>query len=332
MKLAAIDIGSNSIKVVVVEAAGSDSFAVLASDRETVRLGQETIVNKHISTAAMQRAVKCLQRFRLLAETHGADQIVVTATAFLREADNAGEFSQEIKEQTGLAVNVISGIEEARLIGLAAAHGCTGKGITSLNTKQGITSLNTGKGVTSLNTERSVTSLNIDIGGGSTELSIFRDDEPVILRSINLGAVGLTDRFIRSDPPAPAELDAIRSEIRVSFRPAVSDIREHSWDEATATSGTATTLGAALNHVWPPASTTVTVEQLKRLNQKLASLSLAERRTIDGIPSQRADIIVAGGIVLEEVMSALGIESLQTCDWSLREGVIIDQLRKRNEL
>ena len=86
MKLAAIDIGSNSIKVVVVDAVRSDSFDVLASDRETVRLGQETLVNKHISKAAMQRAVDCLARFRSLAETHGASQTVATATAFLREA------------------------------------------------------------------------------------------------------------------------------------------------------------------------------------------------------------------------------------------------------
>jgi exopolyphosphatase/guanosine-5'-triphosphate,3'-diphosphate pyrophosphatase len=303
LKLAAIDIGSNSIKIVVVEAASSASFDVLASDRETVRLGQETIVNKHISSAAMQRAVECLQRFRALAETHGAEEIVVTATAFLRAADNAGEFTEGIEAETGLRVNVISGIEEARLIGLAAAHGCTEKGATSLN---------------------------IDIGGGSTEISIFRDDEPLKLISINLGAVGLTDRFIRSDPPAPDELDALRSEIRASFKHAVSELREYSWDQATATSGTATTLGAALNHVWPPAPTTVTLAQLKQFNERLGALTIAERRTIPGIMPQRADIIVAGGVVLEEVMSAFGIESLQTCDWSLREGVIIDQLRKQN--
>lgn len=312
MKLAAIDIGSNSIKVVVVEAVSSASFDVLASDRETVRLGQETIVNKHISVAAMERAVNCLKRFRALAEAHGVEQIVVTATAFLREADNASEFTGVIEAETGLGVNVISGIEEARLIGLAAAHGCTERGVTSLNT------------------DEPVTSLNIDIGGGSTEISVFRADEPVILRSINLGAVGLTDRFIRSDPPATNELGALRSEIRTFFKPAVIEVREHSWDKATATSGTATTLGAALNHVWPPASTTFALAQLKQLNEKLAGLTLADRRTITGIAPQRADIIVAGGIVLEEVMSALGIESLQTCDWSLREGVIIDQLSKRD--
>jgi exopolyphosphatase / guanosine-5'-triphosphate,3'-diphosphate pyrophosphatase len=300
LKLAAIDIGSNSIKVVVVEAAASDSFKVLASDRETVRLGQETLVNKHISNAAMQRAVDCLKRFRSLAEVHGAAQIVATATAFLREADNSAEFIRVIEQEIGLRVAVLSGIEEARLIGLAASHGCTEKGVKSLN---------------------------VDIGGGSTEISIFRDDEPIILRSINMGAVGLTDRFIRSEPPAPGELDAMRSEIRFSLQPHIQEFLARGWDSVTATSGTAMTIGVALSHVLPPASTTVTFAQLKHLVAKLAALTIAERRTVAGIPAQRADIIVAGGVVLEEVMSALGIEALRTCDWSLREGVIIDRLR-----
>ncbi len=300
MRLAAIDIGSNSIKMVVVEAERSDAFDVLASDRETVRLGQETLVHKHISKAATLRAIDCLGRFRALAETHGAEQTVATATAFLREADNAREFIRVIEQQTGLRVDVLSGLEEARLIGLAASHGCSEKGVTSLN---------------------------IDIGGGSTELSLFRDDEPLLLRSINVGAVGLTDRFIRSDPPAPNELDAMRAEIRVSLQPHTSEFLARGWNSVTATSGTAMTIGVALNDVMPPASSTVTLAQLKALVAKLAALTIAERQSVTGIPAQRADIIVAGGVVLEEVMSALGIESLKTCDWSLREGVIIDRLR-----
>jgi exopolyphosphatase/guanosine-5'-triphosphate,3'-diphosphate pyrophosphatase len=306
LKLAAIDIGSNSIKVVVVEATASDSFKVLASDRQTVRLGQETLVNKHISDAAMLRATDCLRRFRLLAEDYGTEEIAAIATAFLREADNANEFIRIIEEQTGLRVRLLSGLEEARLIGLAASHGCTEKNNPNI---------------------RDSTTLNIDIGGGSTEISIFRGDEPLILRSINIGAVGLTDRFIRANPPAPHELDALRTEIRVSFDDAVRELREYSWTLATATSGTATTIGVALSHIMPPASTTVTFAQLKDLVAKLAALTIAERRNVAGIPAERADIIVAGGVILEEVMSALGIESLRTCDWSLREGVIIDRLR-----
>jgi exopolyphosphatase/guanosine-5'-triphosphate,3'-diphosphate pyrophosphatase len=274
LKLAAIDLGSNSIKLVVVEAAAADSFSEIASEREIIRLGQETLRDKHISAAATLRAVNCLKHFRSIAERHGAESIVAIATAFLRE--------------------VVAGTEEARLIGLAAAHGCATKELTTLN---------------------------IDIGGGSTEFSLFRDDEPLKLLSIKLGAVGLTDRFIRSDPPNAEELNNLRSEIRVSLRGTASELREQRWDHTTATSGTAVTLGAMLSH------TTISLRVLQDLNAKLASLKLSDRRTVAGLPPQRADIIVAGGFVLEEVMNALKIESVRLCDWSLREGVIIDRLR-----
>lgn len=294
MKLAAIDLGSNSIKLVVVETAAGDSFTEIASEREVIRLGQETLINKHISDAAIVRAVNCLKHFRSIAERHGAESIAAIATAFLREADNAEDFIRTVEQETGLRVAVVAGSEEARLIGLAAAHGCATKELTTLN---------------------------IDIGGGSTEFSLFRNDEPLKLISIKLGAVGLTDRFIRSDPPAPNELDALRSEIRVSLERLASELQEQSWDHTTATSGTAVTLSAMLRH------TTIALPVLQHLNATMSSLTLSERRNLPGLPPQRADIIVAGGFVLEEVMNALHIGSVRLCDWSLREGVIIDRLR-----
>jgi len=301
LNLAAIDIGSNSIKLVVVQAETSDSFTVLAQEREVVRLGQETLVNGHINNAATLRATTCLKRFRSIAEMHGAEKIVAIATASVREANNSGEFISAVEKETGLRVEVLSGLEEARLIGLAASQGCTEKGVTSLN---------------------------IDIGGGSTEISIFRDGEPLKLISMKLGAVGLTDRFIRSDPPALNELDALRSEIQSSLVRSASELRAHSWNYTTATSGTALAIGAALNHTALGVASTVTLGDLKILNARIAALSLAERRKVAGLTPQRADIIVAGGLILEGVMSALGIESLRICDWSLREGVIIDRLRE----
>ena len=296
MKLAAIDIGSNSIKLVVVEAETSKAFTVLAQEREVVRLGQETLVNGHINEAAMLRATTSLKRFRDVAEANGAEKIAAIATASVREANNSAEFIRTVEEQTGLRVEVLSGLEEARLIGLAASQGCT---------------------------ERGVTSLNIDIGGGSTEISIFRDGEPLKLVSMKIGAVGLTDRLIRCDPPSPSELHALRSEIRVSLERSAGELREQNWDQTTATSGTALAISAALNR-----AAIVDLPELKRLNARIAALSLVERRNVQGLSPQRADIIVAGGTVLEEVMTALRIESLRICDWSLREGVIIDRLRE----
>jgi exopolyphosphatase / guanosine-5'-triphosphate,3'-diphosphate pyrophosphatase len=312
LKLAAIDIGSNSIKLVVVEATASDSFTVLASERQVVRLGHETLINGHIGDAAIERATKCLKRFRKIAKRCGAERIAAIATASVREADNSADFVHAVEEEARLRVEVLSGIEEARLIGLAASQGCTAKGVTSLN---------------------------VDIGGGSTEISIFRDGEPLKLVSVKLGAVGLTDRFIRSDPPALSELDNLRWEIRTSLESPASELCEQRWDYTTATSGTALTVGAALRasatannhkeiHSLEGGQTIVTIAALSQLNGYLAKLTVADRRTIAGLSAQRADIIVAGGFVLEGVMNALEIESLRTCDWSLREGVVIDRLRK----
>ena len=176
LKLAAIDIGSNSIKLAVADAADSHSFAVITREREVIRLGQETLRKGRLSRSAIERATNCIQRFKTIAETHQADAIVAVATASVREANNAAQFIKDVEQQTGLRVEILSGIEEARLIGLAAAHGCSLKGATNIN---------------------------IDIGGGSTEISLFRNGTPLSLFSLKLGAVRLTERYIYSDPPKP---------------------------------------------------------------------------------------------------------------------------------
>jgi exopolyphosphatase/guanosine-5'-triphosphate,3'-diphosphate pyrophosphatase len=302
LRLAAIDIGSNSIKVVVVEAAASDSLDVLASGREIVRLGQETLVNKHISAAAMQRAVDCLRRFRSLAEAHDVGQIVVTATAFLREADNSAEFIRAVEAETGLRVEVLSGIEEARLIGLAASHGCT---------------------------EKQATTLNIDIGGGSTEISLFRNATSLALYSVRLGAVRLTENYLKSDPPKPEELSSLRAEVDATFERPARELKGAEWQYMSGTSGTILALGLALR-ARNPSDTQIALARLSQLNLEIAAMDQHDRRAIAGFSSQRADIIVAGGCILEGAMRALGVNSLRTCDWALREGVIIDYLAERH--
>src|SRR6185295_3933992 len=128
MKIAAIDVGSNSIKLVVVEAAASDSFAVLAREKEVVRLGHETLLKGHLGRAAILRATDCIRRLRSIAEARGAERIVATATAAVREANNSSNFIKAIEQRTGVRVEILSGIEEARLIGLAASYGCSSRG------------------------------------------------------------------------------------------------------------------------------------------------------------------------------------------------------------
>ncbi|MGH9970047.1 MAG: HD domain-containing protein [Pyrinomonadaceae bacterium] len=312
MKLAAIDIGSNSIKLAVVDAAASDSFAVLTREKDVVRLGHETLRNSHLAPSAIERAVECLKHFRSIAEARGAETIIAIATASVREANNSAEFIREVERQTGIRVEVLSGIEEARLIGLAASQGCALRGATSIN---------------------------IDIGGGSTEISLFRDGVPRLLFSLRIGAVAMTERFILTDPPKSRELSNLRNEIRAAFERPARELRGKKWQQATGTSGTVLAVGAALRsrttseterktQAAQPAEADIVLSQLSRLNISLANIEAAERRSLAGISSQRSEIIIAGGQILEGAMRALGINLLRTCDWALREGVIIDRLRE----
>lgn len=308
MKLAAIDIGSNSIKLVVVDAASSDSFAVLARDKETVRLGHETLREGFLSPAATQRAAECVGRFRSFAEARGAERVLAIATASVRAASNAPEFLDEIQRRTGVRVKVLSGVEEARLIGLAAARGCAAP---------------------------SATLVNLDIGGGSTEISLVRGGLPVAFYSVGLGAVGLTERFLASDPPKPGELHALREEVRDALERPTRELRDAGWQSVTGTSGTIIAIGEALRARAPkqksqgaqPAGAEIALGRLERFNERMAGMTQWERRAVGGLSAQRAEIIVAGGQILEAVMRALSINSLHTCDWALREGVIIDFLR-----
>lgn len=310
MRIAAIDIGSNSIKLVVVEAATPDSFAVLAREKEVVRLGHQTLRQGYIAPAAVERAAAAIKRFRLIADARGAETVIAIATASVREASNAAEFTEEIWQRTGVRVEVLSGIEEARLIGLAAQQACAIRGTAQLN---------------------------IDIGGGSTELSLFHDLNHLRLFSVKLGAVGMTEKFLTTDPVKPKELRQLKDEIRAALERPAREFSREQWDQASGTSGTILALGEAVSYArgggggGAPASHSagnweIPFNQLVKFNESLEKKTVAERAMLPGISVQRAEIVIAGGLILEGVMRALKINKVRTCEWALREGVIIDRL------
>jgi exopolyphosphatase/guanosine-5'-triphosphate,3'-diphosphate pyrophosphatase len=312
MKIAAIDVGSNSIKLVVVDAAASDSLAVLAREKETVRLGHDTLREERLSPAAIERAVDCIKRFRSIAEARGAERIFAVATASVREARNAAQFIKEVERKAGVSVEVLSAIEEGRLIGLAASQGCAGPGASILN---------------------------FDIGGGSTEISLMRDGVPAGLFSVKLGAVGLTEQFIFNDPPKPKELKALKEEVRAALERPARELQGARWQQATGTSGTILAIGTSLRlraaseedrqtEGARPAGDEIELERLRRFNTRTAAMNFAERRALPGISAQRSEIVIAGGQILEGAMRAFGINTLRTCSWALREGVLIDRLRE----
>lgn len=311
MKIAAIDVGSNSIKLVVVDAAASDSFAVLAREKDSVRLGHDTLMRGRLSPEASTRAVECIRRFHAIAAARGAERIFGVATASVRAAKNASQFIKEVERKSGVELDVLSPIEEARLIGIAVAQGC-GHSAASL--------------------------LNIDIGGGSAEISLMRDGAPEQLLSVKLGAVGLTERFLTNDPPKNKEIKSLKQEIQAALERPARELKGLRWQHTTGTSGTILAIGNALRlralsqgrqaEGAQPAGDEIKIGKLTNFNVRMLQMGASERRAIPGITNQRAEIIIAGGHILEGVMQALKIESLRTCGWALREGVIIDRLRE----
>ena len=283
---------------------------MLAREKETVRLGHETLTRRRLSLAAMTRAVDCIKRFRSIAEARGAEHLVCAATASVREATNAAAFVREVARQTGVRVEILPGVEEARLVGLAASRGCAGSQ-SSL--------------------------INVDIGGGSTEITLMRGGAAQRLFSVKLGAVRLTDQFVKSDPVRPKALRAMRDEIQSMLDRPGRMLREVRWQRTTGTSGTILAIGGALRRLRPadaksqngaaPAPNGVSFNELAHFNERMAAMRLEERRSVRGISAQRAEIVVAGGQILEGVMRALGVNYIGACDWSLREGLIIDRLR-----
>jgi exopolyphosphatase/guanosine-5'-triphosphate,3'-diphosphate pyrophosphatase len=299
-KIAAIDIGSNSIKLAIMEAAASDSFTVLLQERERVRLGQETLRKRLLSPEAIARSAEAIGKFRSIADSRRVETILAVATASVREAANAADFVHEVEAKTGVRVEILSSIEEARLIGIAA--------VQNFNLKKG-------------------TLLNIDIGGGSTELSLMRDGIPDKLFSMKLGAVGLTERFLFSNPPKEKELKALRSEIALAMERPQRELKNERWQIAVGTSGTILNLASLLNFQTDGKSE-IQFKRLVGLNEMFAKITTEERSKMPNISLQRAEVIVSGGQILEGVMRALKIQTLEPCLFALREGVIIDYLRK----
>ena len=315
MKLAAIDIGSNSIHLVIVRAVKGQHPEIIDREKEMVRLGAGTLREHRLSKKTIERAITTLRRFKKMAEHNGADPIIATATSAVRESRNSDQFIEQVRKEVGLEVQVLPGVEEARLIAMAVSE------------------------VTEFNYRRA---LIIDIGGGSTEFIITGGGEPELMLSLRLGAVRLTEKFISTDPISIEERDRLVSNIRSDFTRAAAEIKNAGYDFVIGSSGTVLNMVNAAVEVnqpyandelpdYEPFSQTVTLDQIEWLNRKLGRMTLRERRRVPGIEKGRADIIVAGGLLLQCILSDLGASEITSCDWSLREGVILNYLRRRQE-
>lgn len=306
--LAAIDIGTNSIHMVVVRIHPAlPTFTIIAREKDTVRLGDRDPKTGDLKPEAMERAIAALQRCQELAKSFNAEQIVAVATSAVREAPNGRDFLQRINSELGLFVNLISGQEEARRIYLGVLSGM------ELN-----------------NHPHTI----IDIGGGSTELILGDSHEPRFLSSTRVGAVRLTAKYVTTDPIDPSEFQYLQAYIRGRMERPVEELLAHlepgEQPRLVGTSGTIEAL--AMIHAREKLGTVpntlngyqLSRKDIKDIVRRLASLNYVERVAIPGMSDRRAEIIVAGALILLETMTLLGTESITICERALREGVIVD--------
>lgn len=318
---AAVDIGSNSCRLKIARVV-AHRLKILHEDREVTRLGASVFETGLISPDAMAMTLKALKRFQKAVQQHGVEQIRVVATAAMRDARNAQAFLTWARAETGWTIEVISGLEEGRLI-----H----RGVMTYEPGTG------GKVIL------------VDVGGGSCEITLSEQKRLKETISLPLGAVRLTQEFIPMDPPSEEGLTRMKQFIARELRRAHRRINPGNVPLVIATSGTAAALAeahAALARPMPKAGratrtaarasatakTLMTTQQeVRRLAARLRKLSIADRAAVPGIGPKRAEIIVAGAIVYAELLESFGLPGFRYSDLGLRDGILAQMLAEKDD-
>jgi exopolyphosphatase/guanosine-5'-triphosphate,3'-diphosphate pyrophosphatase len=315
MILAGIDIGTNTLRLLVVET-GPDTFKELCSERRITRLGQDLDRTGMLSRDARQRSISALLDFRDDIRRHDVLHTAAIGTSALRKASNTLEFVDDVKKRIGLDIRVITGEEEARLTFLGVSRMLRGVHRATSD-------------------DRFRSSLVIDIGGGSTEIIMTRPGTEPEVVSLALGAVYLTERFIEHDPPSRDELELLRRTIRAELSVHDKVLGQDTAGDLVGTAGTITTLAAMEQKLteYDPEKINRFILTRKAIDGIVTVLSrsmLKERKKMPGLESGREDIILAGTIVAQEIMERYGHTMMIVSDWGLREGIIIDLYDKVN--
>ncbi|MEO1692808.1 MAG: Ppx/GppA phosphatase family protein, partial [Cyanobacteria bacterium J06631_6] len=311
--IAAIDIGTNSIHMVIVQIDPTlPSFTVIAKEKDTVRLGDRHPATGELTPEAIKRSLNTLRRCKELATSLKAEQIIAVATSATREAPNGTNFLRQIESELGIVVNLISGKEEARRIYLGVLSGM------DFNDQPHIV---------------------IDIGGGSTEIILADVHEARFLSSTKIGAVRLAKEFVTTDPISDSELKVLRAYVRGMLERPVDEIwRNLQLNEVPRTIGTSGTietiaeihakdeLGAVPD---PLNGYEIGYKDIEKIVKRLAKMSYKQRLEVSGLADKRAEIIVPGAVILLEAMQMLKLDSIVICERALREGMIVDWMLTR---
>jgi exopolyphosphatase/guanosine-5'-triphosphate,3'-diphosphate pyrophosphatase len=308
--VAFMDIGTNAIRMMVARLGANSQYQVLDQRRQAVRLGEDVFNGGLLPPAVMNRIALLCRQWIKAAHAIGAGEIVAVATSATREARNRRAFLRLLRTRTGIDVRVLSGKEEARLIYLGVSSAM------KLGTRQ---------------------ALIVDIGGGSTEIIIGDCKAPHYLAMLKLGAIRLSNRYLRANPEqpvTPAQYERIREYVRTSSHNVLHQLRRHRMDIMIGSSGTILSLGDIAARHWTKqplqCPAIVSTTRLRQVIRQLCALPITRRRQIPGLQPDRADIIIGGAAILDAILEELKIRSIVISERSLRDGLVIDYQRSRN--
>ena len=312
MLFGAIDVGTNSIHLIVVEFDSTfDTTRVVYKEREMVRLGSDDALETgKLSHKAMEKGIAAIARFAEAAQSRGAERIRAVATSAVREADNGDEFRDQVEAHAGIPLEILSATEEARLIHLGVASGYP---------------------------IYEQLACIIDIGGGSTEFVVADGNRPYLLDSVKLGSLRLYDKFLRGKSNVHKAARDLDRHVLSTLASLMDRVRRYRLDMVIGTSGTImglAALDAASRGIAKPRihGYSVTLDRLEELQREMLGMTENERRRMPGMNPRRADIIVAGNAVLIAALSQLGRDEIVICERALRDGIIVDMVARDRAL
>jgi exopolyphosphatase/guanosine-5'-triphosphate,3'-diphosphate pyrophosphatase len=304
MRLGVLDVGSNTVHLLVVDAYRGGHPWPAHSEKAVLRLAEKIGPDGAITATGAAELVRAVADARRAATRLGVADLLAFATSAVRDATNSGEVLARVAEETGVELQVLSGEEEARVTFLAVRR-WFGWSAGRL--------------------------LVVDIGGGSLELATGTDEEPELAISLPLGAGRLTrEHLAGDDPPAEKAVDALTAHVNAALDPVVHKLRDFGWDRQVATSKTFRSLarlaGAAPSGAGLYVPRRLPVIGLRQVLGFIRHIPTAALAGMDGVSSRRAHQLLAGGIVAEAVMRRLELDRLDLCPWALREGLIVRRL------
>lgn len=303
-----MDIGTNSVRLLVARINPEHSYNVLTRQKEMVRLGEAEFPQQRLRPEAMQRTLLVCAKFAQMARSYGAEEIVTVATSASREAKNQAKFLQRLRREAGVDARLISGKEEARLVYLGVASGLR------------------------LGNRRA---LFIDVGGGSTEIAAGDQRQYHYLDTLKLGAIRLTSLFLPPEETGPVSMPSynlVRRYVNNLAVRTLQRLRQEKIDLTIGSSGTVVNLAEIAARTFDKRALykeeVLSYTRLRDVIDMLCALPLEERRRVPGINPERADIIIAGAAIVDTFMQELHIREILISERGLREGMLIDYLAR----